>query len=117
MWSDNDFLMLPQAERAAKCFEQIKAQKEVFILNDADGCVMLTSDEEDGVPVWPSAGLAQMWANEEWSDCEPKAIDLDTWLSRWSVGLARDLLCVIVAPAPGEESEVMLPEDFAEKLL
>ena len=116
MLKDDEFINLNADQRLATFFATVKAQGELFILNDEDGCVMLTSDDEEGVPVWPTASLASMWADQEWAHCEPKAISLDVWLYRWTGGLSRDFLNVIIAPMPAEESELMLPEDFADKL-
>lgn len=116
MLNDEEFINSNPTQRLSVFFDYVKAQGEVFILNDSDGCVMLTSDDEEGVPVWPTASLASMWADQEWSGCEPKAISLEVWLARWTNGLSRDFLNVIIAPVPGEESELMAPEDFAVKV-
>ena len=116
MLKDDEFINLNADQRLATFFATVKEQGELFILNDADGCVMLTSDDEEGVPVWPTASLASMWADQEWEHCEPKSISLDVWLARWTGGLSRDFLNVIIAPMPAEESELMAPEDFAETL-
>lgn len=116
MLKDEEFIDMNPAQRVDTFFKTVKAQGELFILNDADGCVMLTSDDEEGVPVWPTASLANMWADQEWSQCEPKSISLEVWLERWTNGLSRDFLNVIIAPVPAEESELMMPEDFADKL-
>ncbi len=117
MLKDDEFISQSPEQRLASFFATVKEQGELFILNDDDGCVMLTSDDEEGVPVWSTASLASMWADQEWAHCEPKAISLDVWLSRWTSGLSKDFLNVIIAPMPAEESELMAPEDFADKLV
>lgn len=117
MLKNEDFINFTPEQRVAAFFTTVKEQGELFILNDADGCVMLTSDDEEGVPVWPTASLANMWADQEWAHCEPKAITLDVWLARWTGGLTRDFLHVIIAPMPAEDSELMAPEEFADKLV
>ena len=91
--------------------------EEVWILKDEDGCVMLTSDDEDGVPVWPEKSLAALWATEEWSHCETMGITLDDWMHKWTPGLLKDGLAVMVCPVPGEEGEVIEPDVLAEKIL
>lgn len=116
MFNEDEFVAMSEEKRASAFFAHVNTTGEIFILNDADGCVMLTSDDEEGVPVWPTASLANTWADQEWEHCTPTAISLDVWLSRWTSGLSRDFLNVIIAPLPGEESDLMLPENFAEKL-
>jgi hypothetical protein len=115
--SDEQFLAIAVDKRNSVFFEMIKDTGELWILTDADGCVMLTTDDEDGVPVWPTQSLAKMWANKEWSECETKAISLDTWLKRWTPGLMQDNLAIMIAPVSEEEGDVFLPEEFAQQLL
>ncbi|MBU2977159.1 DUF2750 domain-containing protein [Alteromonas sp. C1M14] len=91
--------------------------KEVWILKDDDGCVMLTSDDEDGVPIWPDETLAKLWATDEWSHCQTMRITLDDWLGKWTPGLMKDELMIMVCPVPAEEGEVITPEYLAERLL
>ena len=54
-------------QRLEASLATIKAEEKLFILKDEHGCVMLTTDEEDGVPVWPDAELALLWATEDWA--------------------------------------------------
>lgn len=97
--------------------DAIKNNQAIWILTDADGCVMLTTDDEDGIPVWPEEALAAMWATEEWEDCKPLKLSFDDWMKKWVPGMLSDSLVVMVCPLPGEEGEVMAPDDFAELLL
>ena len=72
--------------------------QQIWILNDSDGCVMLTTDDEDCVPVWPNEEFALEWATGQWQDCKAMSISLDKWLKDWTPGLLDDDLSVVVFP-------------------
>jgi len=63
-------------ERLRYLVKEVVSHKQIWILTDEDGCVMLNSEDEDCAPVWPNQEFAQSWATGEWQDCEPKAISL-----------------------------------------
>ena len=46
-------LNLGAKKRLAFMFETVQEFKQVWILNDDDGCVMLANEDDDCVPVWP----------------------------------------------------------------
>ncbi len=96
--------------------EQVRNHGVIWILTDQHGAVMLNTDDEDGVPVWPAKEFAEQWATGEWSDCEPMAISLNDWRSRWTPGLEDDELSVVVFPLEGEEGLVLYPEELDEAL-
>jgi hypothetical protein len=73
---------------------------------------MLNTEDEDCTPVWPSEVFAQAWATGDWSDCEPKAIDLNTWHSRWTQGLEDDDVAIAVFPSENEEGLVISAQEF-----
>ncbi|QCZ93223.1 DUF2750 domain-containing protein [Salinimonas iocasae] len=114
---EHPLLGVSAALRLQETISGIKDNQKVWILKDADGCVMLSTEDEDGVPVWPDAGLALLWATEDWADCEPMAVTLEDWLKKWTPGLMQDELCIMVCPVPGEDGEVMEPDELAEKLM
>lgn len=103
-------------QRMEASLSTIKEDKKLFILKDEHGCVMLTTDDEDGVPVWPDADLALLWATDEWADCEAMELSTKEFLTKWVPGMSQDDLMVIVCPVPGEEGEVISPAEFAEYL-
>jgi hypothetical protein len=43
-------------------------------------------------------------------------ISTKDFLAKWVPGMAQDELMVIVCPVPGEDGEVITPEEFAEQL-
>lgn len=89
--------------------------REIWILTDNDGCMMLNTQDEDCVPVWPHQELAQQWATGEWQDSQAKSIDLDKWFNDWTPGLLDDDLCLVVFPKQenGQEEGLVV---FADEL-
>lgn len=104
-------------KRYTYLLEQVKATQSLWILTDEDGCVMLNTEDEDCVPVWPSKEYALYWASGDWEGCKAQAIALKDWLVRWTSGLEGDDLCVVVCPNPDEEGLVLSPEMFETDLL
>lgn len=99
-------------KRLQYSIQEIVANREVWILTDADGCVMLNTEDEDCVPVWPNKEFAMAWTNEEWADCQPEAISLNKWHSRWSYGLEDDDLFIVVFPDAEQEGVIISPQEF-----
>lgn len=96
---------------------EIKANSTVWILKDEHGCVMLSSEDEDGVPVWSDQISALAWATEDWSHCEAAAIELSAWSSRWTKGLSEDDLMIMLSPSELQEHGVVLsPQDFIDAI-
>lgn len=108
----NDMLEANQQQRAQFFDRLVNQHKQIWILHDKDGAVMLTTEDEDCIPVWPSAEAAELWRNEEWSECETMPVLLSDWFERWTPGMQDDDLCVAVFPVPGEEGMVLLPEEL-----
>ena len=104
-------------ERLAYTLKQINEDNTVWILTDEHGCVMLNTEDEDCVPVWPLEAFAQSWATGEWSECKALSISLNKWKSRWTQGLIDDDLAVVVFPSENEEGIVLFPDEFEEELL
>ena len=92
--------------------------EEIWSLHSSDGWVELSDgDGNSCLPIWPHPDFAKAWANEDWSDCEPKVIALDVWLERWTQGLANDETLLVVFPVGEDGGMVQSPEDFHEDLL
>ncbi|WP_100642998.1 DUF2750 domain-containing protein [Alteromonas facilis] len=108
----NDMLAAP-ADKRVQIFDQLVNENQlIWILSDDDGAVMLTTDDDDCIPVWPTQESAELWRNEEWSDCSATPISLKDWFARWTMGMQQDDLCVAVFPVPGEDGMVLLPEEL-----
>jgi len=102
---------MPPEQRLRYFINQVVAEKQVWILTDEHGAVMLTTEDEDCIPVWPQQEFAQMWATGEWQGFEPKAIDLNHWMQKWTPGLEDDEIAVVVFPLSEDDGLVL---DVAE---
>lgn len=103
-------------QRLSYLLNEVIKQQEIWILTDEHGCVMLNTEDEDCVPVWPQKEFAKAWATGEWEDCQPHSIDLPTWQRRWTTGLTDDDVSVVVFPNPDEPGLVMFPDEFDDAL-
>ncbi|WP_105901922.1 DUF2750 domain-containing protein [Vibrio gangliei] len=99
-------------KRFQYCIKEVVANRQIWILVDEDGCVMLNTEDEDCVPVWPNQEFAQAWANGDWEECKPEAISLNKWHSRWTHGLEDDDLSIVVFPNADQEGVIVFPDEF-----
>jgi hypothetical protein len=106
-----------EEKRLSYLLQQVVSNKEIWILADEHGCVMLNTEDEDCVPVWPNEEFAQRWATDEWQECKAEAISLNKWYSRWSTGLVDDELALVTFPNQDNQGLVLFPEEFEESLL
>ena len=109
-------LQMDDAQRAAYFINEAVSQSELWILTDEHGCVMLNTEDEDCVPVWPNKEFAQAWATDGWEACKPEAISLHKWFSRWSHGLADDELAIVVFPSQDEQGLIFYPDELEHEL-
>ncbi len=106
------------AEQRYEYFIQAVADlQQVWILTDDEGFVLVSAEEERCIPVWPHAELAQMWIEGEWEKCQAQAVDLDTWLNKWTEGLNGDELGIAVLPDADGPGVVVSPDELAETLV
>ncbi len=103
-------------ERFNYCIKEIAKQRKVWILTDEHGCVMLNTEDEDCVPVWPNEEFANEWATGEWEHCKAESISTAKWFSRWTYGLEEDELAIVVFPNSNKEGVVLYPDEFEFEL-
>lgn len=109
-------LQMDDAQRATYFLKEVVENNQLWILTDEHGCVMLNTEEEDCVPVWPNQEFAQAWATDEWQACQAKAISLNKWFSRWTHGLADDELAIVVFPSQTEQGLVYYSDELEHDL-
>ena len=109
-------LQMDDAQRATYFLKEVVENNQLWILTDEHGCVMLNTEEEDCVPVWPNQEFAQAWATDEWQACQAENISLNKWFSRWTHGLADDELAIVVFPSQTEQGLVYYPDELEQDL-
>ena len=92
--------------------QEVLKNKQIWLLVDEYGSVMLNSEEEECVPVWPNKEFALAWATEEWSHCRAEAVSLEKWHNRWTHGLEEDELAIVVFPDQNSEGLLFFPDEF-----
>lgn len=107
---------LSPEKRLNYLLKEVNKKAEIWILTDEHGSVMLNTDDEDCIPVWPGDEYAREWATGEWSNCEPKCIPLDVWFEKWTQGLLSDDVMVAAFPNPEEEGLLLFPDEFEYEL-
>jgi len=107
---------LSDEERVKYFFKEVSQLKAIWILTDEHGCVMLNTEDEDCIPVWPSQNTAELWINKEWINCKAESISLNKWYSRWTQGLMDDELAVVVFPNTNEQGIVLYPDELEVEL-
>ena len=109
-------LQMDDAQRAAYFINETVNENKLWILTDEHGCVMLNTEDEDCVPVWPNKEFAEAWATDEWKTCQAEEISLNKWFSRWTHGLTDDDLALVVFPSQDEQGLVFYPDELEHEL-
>ncbi|MEL0630411.1 DUF2750 domain-containing protein [Psychromonas aquatilis] len=111
-----EILKLNQQQRFNYLCKEVQKQKQIWLLVDEHGCVMLNTEDEDCIPVWPNKEFAEDWATDEWSHCKAESISLEKWKARWTQGLIEDELSIVVFPDKNLNGEIFFPEEFQQEL-
>lgn len=107
-------LVAPDSERLTYFVEQVKATELVWSLSNEEGFVMVETDDGDCVMVWPDAEFASQWATDDWDDCEPVSISIDTFKGEWLPSLALDKITVAVFPNIEDEGKLSTAAELTE---
>ena len=112
--SDSTPVTVPRdpMERFNLFFKKTAESKKIWLLIDEHGSVLLNTDDEECVPVWPTQEHALQWATEEWEGFTAESISIAKWKSRWTRGLEQDDLSIVVFPDPEGEGVVLYPDEF-----
>lgn len=107
---------LNDEDRVHYFFKEVCLHKTIWLLTDEHGCVMLNTEVEDCVPLWPSKETAELWVNKEWQNCKAESISLQKWFSRWTPGLIDDELALVIFPSGNEQGIVFYPDELEHQL-
>ena len=111
-----EILNFDAEQRLKYLLKQATQDQKIWILTDEHGAVMMTTDDEDCIPVWPNREFAELWATEDWQGFEPISVSLKDWMQKWTNGLEQDELSVVVFPLPEDSGAVLYPDEFEYEL-
>ncbi|NVK24256.1 MAG: DUF2750 domain-containing protein [Gammaproteobacteria bacterium] len=103
-------------QRLKYLIKQITESQKIWILTDEHGAVMMTTEDEDCIPVWPNREFAEMWATDDWQGFTAISIPYKDWLNKWTRGLEQDELSVVVFPIPDDDGVILFPDEFEFEL-
>ena len=101
-------------ERHDYLLDTVVREAKVWILSSDKGMVMMSSEGEQCLPVWPHPDFAADWATGDWEDCSPEPVDLQAWTERWLPGMENDELTLAVFPTSDEETLVIPPGEMLQ---
>lgn len=113
---DKNSVKLSDEQRYELFMQNLMSERQTWILTDEHGAVMLTENEEDYVPFWPTEETASLWATDEWGHCQPKLITFDELKEKWLPGMEEDDLCLIIFPTTELTGQVFYPWEFNQVL-
>lgn len=96
---------------------QAKETQKLWILVGDGGSVLLSSEGQSYVPVWPHQVLAEAHIQDDWSDCDCLSISVEDWQLRWTEGLKEDKLYIAGFIDEAESGVIVSPDEFHEDLL
>lgn len=99
-------LASPDDVRLDYFVNSVKENKVVWSLSNEEGFVMVETDDGDCVMVWPDADFAAQWAIDEWDDCEPVEVSLETFQTMWLPSLEQDNITLAVFPNIEDEGKL-----------
>ena len=111
-------ICLPDADRYSYFVKRAADRGKVWSLWAKGGWMLVGTDTADEcVPVWPHERFAEAYASSiAGSGFEAKAIELDSFRSRWIPGMTADNRMVAVFPTPQQRGVVVAPERLRRDL-
>lgn len=106
---------LPSAERHAYFVRKAADTQEVWGLHQ-DGWATAHAGGKVAIPFWPEAEFAQACASGDWEHCQPRAIALGDFLSKWLPGMATNDQLAFVFPVPQGSASIAAPCDLLADL-
>ena len=89
----------------------------LWVLKGDKGLLLLESEGDVCLPLWPHPEYAQAWIQDELASYELQSITLEVFLERWAEGLEQDNIAVAVFPLPDETGIVEDASELAETLV
>lgn len=115
----NDIKNLPSEDRYDYFLSLAAEERELWILvNDNQEFLKLHSDELnlEALPIWPTAELAEDYAQGASETLTAKSIALPQFFMKWIAGLEGDNLQINVFPNENDDAWLMEPSEFKREM-
>lgn len=92
--------------------KHIKSGGTCYTLADTEGCLTISVADQQVLPVWPTADMANEWAKTEHEGFSALDIANDAFCNTWLPGMGEDGVSVGVAPNMAGESIVVHAQEL-----
>ncbi|MDN4504432.1 DUF2750 domain-containing protein [Alteromonadaceae bacterium BrNp21-10] len=99
-------------QRSDFLLKQVQDNQQIWTIVDEEGVMLLISDDEDCIPVWPAESCVNEWINNDWAHCTAHAISLSDWKEKWLPGLEEDEVSIAMFPLSHDGGLVVSPWDW-----
>ena len=99
-------------QRSDFLLKHIQDNQQIWTIVDDEGVMLLISDDEDCIPVWPAEAFVKEWINNDWAHCKAHAITLADWKEKWLPGLEEDEISIAMFPLAHDGGLVVSPWDW-----
>lgn len=99
-------LQLPDEQRYKILIEEVKKNKEIWLLQARPGLFAMFEDKkkQEYIPVWPSEAFAENYSKDEWSDYQSEPMKIEE-LRDWAKELEAD--DILFAAFPNNNSKAI----------
>lgn len=90
---------LPARERAELLVDRVLESKMIWGLMGAEGWIMVDSETQTCLPLWPDEASVACWQRKDLPDSKPQAIALDEFTGTWLPGLKKNQIGLVLFPS------------------
>ena len=90
---------LPARERAELLVDRVLENKVIWGLMGAEGWIMVDSETQTCLPLWPDEASVAFWQRKDLPDSKPQAIALDEFTGTWLPGLKKNQIGLVLFPS------------------
>lgn len=90
---------LPARERAELLVDRVLESKVIWGLMGAEGWIMVDSETQTCLPLWPDEASVAFWQRKDLPDSKPQAIALDEFTGTWLPGLKKNQIGLVLFPS------------------
>lgn len=113
----NAALQLNADYRYDHFINKVAQHQLLWILKNEQGPLMLESEGDTCLALWPHPDYTQAWLQGELAGYQSQSITLEMWLERWCDSLTENQIAVAIFPLPDEIGLVEEASELADTLI